>query len=245
VYDSNNQVYTAAEDCSVHVWAAKEFSLICKWKCAEGPILCGFFHERLEKHRVMLGTPASSILITRIRKRDNTFWIDSKVAVKDASVISALEFVDAELWVGSEKQLIVLNSQKEYAVVAAWQAHTHRITGMAIAHAASGSTPQTVWTSSQDCSIRVWDTKSKKLLKTITRPLCPFTCLVPVRDTLWAGSWEKTILILKASEPFDLIRELKGKHKDAVMTLVEVVKSKDVWSGSTSKDDSMCIWRWL
>ncbi len=74
-----------------------------------------------------------------------------------------------------------------------------------------------------------------------------FVCLCYVSYALFTCVSEGYLFthsFFSCAQPFDLLRELTGRHTDAVMTLAESVKGKEVWSGSTSKDNSICIWKW-
>ena len=85
--------------------------------------------------------------------------------------------------------------------------------------------------------------QSKQLVHTISQHQSPVNCIMAVKHTVWSGSWDKSICIWNSEEPYDMLQELKGRHKDAIMNLIEVNRGKEVWSGSTSLDNSIYIWR--
>ncbi len=82
--------------------------------------------------------------------------VEAKHQISGATVIAVMTRVGDSVWIGSERQILVVQPAAAYKVEASWRAHERVITDLL-------SSGQAVWSCSQDSTIRLWDVKARNL----------------------------------------------------------------------------------
>lgn len=78
--------------------------------------------------------------------------VEGKHQISGATVIAVMTRVGDSVWIGSERQILVVLPSAAYKVDASWRAHERVITDLLCSGGA-------VWSCSQDATIRLWDIK--------------------------------------------------------------------------------------
>lgn len=82
--------------------------------------------------------------------------MEAKHQISGATVIAVMTRVGDAVWIGSERQILVVLPGAAYKVEASWRAHERVISDLLSAGTSSGGA---VWSCSQDSTIRLWDIK--------------------------------------------------------------------------------------
>ena len=80
--------------------------------------------------------------------------VEGKHQINGATVIAVMTRVGDSVWIGSERQILVVQPGAAYKVDASWRAHERVITDLL-------SSGGAVWSCSQDSTIRLWDVKAR------------------------------------------------------------------------------------
>ena len=94
----------------------------------------------------------------------------------------------------------------------------------------------TLWSCSNDCTLRVWDIKKGNCLKVLNCGDLPCSIAL-VGNTIWCGEREQ--ISIWSTEEYIQTKVLKRRHTDKVVSLI-LVWDRVVWSGSVDK--SICVW---
>eukprot|EP01099_Mayorella_cantabrigiensis_P004799 TRINITY_DN3660_c0_g1_i1.p1 TRINITY_DN3660_c0_g1~~TRINITY_DN3660_c0_g1_i1.p1 ORF type:complete len:109 (-),score=16.38 TRINITY_DN3660_c0_g1_i1:406-732(-) len=100
-----------------------------------------------------------------------------------------------------------------------------------------------MWTCSDSEEIYVWARTGNQVTKLaeLNKHKGRVTSLCPVQDTVWSGSFDKTVIVWDA-ETFQFLQQHSGQHSDSVRCVIEVEEGV-VWVSAF--DRNLSIWHYF
>jgi len=137
--------------------------------------------------------------------------------------------VNKVIWCGCNNGKIAICDLKKRKVTTWFQAHDNRIYDML----AIGNH---VWTCSEGCHIRIWDSKKHKLVKELQvhKGFVRAFLIVTNKDSkkhVWSADTEGTIFIW---EKFKCVHTIQLKKDEPIICMAEDQQSENVWIGCYS-----------
>jgi len=156
--------------------------------------------------------------------------------LKVEAAVGHMLFIKPYLWVGTEKEIIILDTTNFFRVRTA---HGHK--GMVHSMAQVGNH---VWSCGSDKTIRVWSLTGEAV-KVIEGHSGKVFGVCQVGDNhVWSCSWDKSIIIWN-KDNYAFLRELRNAHTDAVSFILPIEEKGEVqFVWTSSWDASITTWRY-
>jgi WD40 repeat protein len=168
-----------------------------------------------------------------------TFQLVKNVSVNFGAVMEGIDMrglfinniidYDGRLWLSVQKYLVCLDKE---SLIPLRVLPGHSLTITAIV-----GYENRIWTCSEDCSVRVWDSRTYECLQTFSDFGGKLFTMIRSGSSLWMAGWDGSISIY-SGKTCQLVKNLEQKHQDAISCFALGLDS--VWAGSW--DGSISVW---
>lgn len=222
------KVWAASDDSTLSVWDSESESELVRieTEAEQYPLLAVLPNKR--ENVVFVGSAGGHIYA--FDSNNYTKLFETKIEGP------AICFCDdgEHLWVGSDHMIHLFNNEN-LSPITSFHAHDRSVK-MIVASL------ERFWTCSDNDEIFVWTKTGKEVAKLaeLKKHEGRVTTLCPVQDTVWSGSFDKTIIVWDA-QTFQFLQQHVGQHSDSVRCMTQVSDGV-VWVASF--DRHMSIWHY-
>lgn len=235
----------------------KHYNMICQSKDEQNEWLSAFKDEMEKKKLLYDITHVKDISCNDIRSicmLDQHLWcgtVDMRLKVWSTETLELVKNVPINLiqHAGSDIKIplqgIAFQSDKIWLAMSSYLVTLDRITLLPLRFFQAHNEPitflnivnSTLWTSSEDCSLKIWDTVSCECAKTFLEIEAPQISMIKHGNSIWTSGRDGSIKIFNL-DTLEFVRSLEDKHRESVTALCR--SGRTIWASCL--DGTVSIW---